>query len=209
MFTSPRVIEKGLCGAFVLIVTLFTALLCGCQSSAPPEIAAEHMVPTRIVIFAGDTLEITFPGAANLNGVRRVGPEGIITMPIVGQVQAAGKTVGELEVELERLYEKELNDKDVVVTLTGSANVIYLTGAVGRPGPVQMNRPLTALEAVLEAGGFAGDANMKEVQIIRYEGNQNTTYTLDLQAVFDGIQASPFYVKPRDVISVPRKFQWF
>jgi polysaccharide biosynthesis/export protein len=184
-------------------------LLTACQTPATHPMTAANMVPPVLLLSAGDAVEITFPGATNFTGIRHIGPEGSITMPIVGQVQAAGKTTAELEADLEQRYATELQDKDVVVTLAGSANVVYVSGSVARPGRVQLDRPLTALEAILELGGFLPDANVGKVRIFRYEGDQNITYVIDLGPVFNGGPVAPFYLKPRDVITVPRKFQWF
>lgn len=130
-------------------------------------------------------------------------------MPIVGQVQAAGKTAQELEKELVRLYENQLQDKQVIVTVAGSANVVYVMGSVARPGPVVLNRPLTALEAILEAGGFLETANMKKVTVLRYEGDRNVVYQLNLAPLYQGDPVSQFYLEPKDVVQVPKKMQWF
>jgi polysaccharide export outer membrane protein len=130
-------------------------------------------------------------------------------MPNIGPVQAAGKTVGQLEAELEEKYQKELNDNDVVVVLAASANVVYVTGQVGRPGRVQLDRPLTALEAILEVGGFLSDANMKRIMVTRWENNINQTWILNLKPLYEGAPVSPFYLHPRDSVYVPKKVQWF
>lgn len=170
----------------------------------------EHTVPPVLTLAPGDAVEITFTGATNYSGIRRIGPEGTLTaMPIIGSVQASGKTVAELEAELEKRYENELRDNDVVVALAASANFVYVTGSVGRPGRVQLDRDLTALEAILEAGGFLQDANLKKVTVSRYEGDVNVTYTANLKPAFEGGPISRFYVKPRDVVYVPKKIQWF
>jgi protein involved in polysaccharide export with SLBB domain len=182
---------------------------CACQTPATRPITEENMIPPVLTLSPGDTLDITFPGATNLTAVRRVGPEGAITMPLVGSVQAGGKTVGELETELEQKYQKELNDNDVIVALVASANVVYVTGQVGRPGRVQLDRPLTALEAILEVGGFLPEANMKKVLVTRWEGNENIPWVLNLEPLYSGAPVSPFYLKPRDSIYVPKKVQWF
>ncbi|HEX7863165.1 MAG TPA: polysaccharide biosynthesis/export family protein [Verrucomicrobiae bacterium] len=167
------------------------------------------MIPTVLLLSAGDTLDISFPGATNFSAIRRIGPEGGISMPIIGQVQAAGKTAAQLEAELEERYAKELQDPEVFVNIAGSANVVYISGSVVRPGRVNLDRPLTVLEAILEAGGFTPDANLKRINVIRYEGTDNTTFELNLEPVYNGGPVAPFYVKPRDVINVPRKVQWF
>lgn len=167
------------------------------------------MVPTVLYLSAGDVLDISFSTATNFNGLRRIGPEGTLNMPVIGAVEAGGKTAAELEAELEKRYATELQDPELFVNIAGSANVVYVSGAVLRPGRVTLDRPLTALEAVLEAGGFATDANLERVTIIRYEGLENTIYELNLEPVYSGGPVAPFYLEPRDVVNVPRKVQWF
>jgi len=212
MFVTTRSTNRPGRGALCLaILTLFFATFFTACESTPKgrPVSEQNMVPTVLLISAGDILDITFSGATNFNGARRVGPEGSIAMPIIGQIQASGKTVSEVESELEKAYSKELQDSDVVVNLAGSSTVVYVSGSVMRPGRVVLDRPLTALEAILEAGGFAPDANLKRVSVIRYEGTDNTTFDLNLEPVYTGGPVPPFYLKPRDVVNVARKIQWF
>jgi polysaccharide export outer membrane protein len=172
---------------------------------------SENMVPPVLVLSPGDVLEITFPGATNLSGLRRIGPEGALTMPNIGQVEAAGKTTAQLQAEVAQRYSTELRDwnKEIFINVSASANAVYVSGSVLRPGRIVMDRPMTALEAILESGGFAPDANLKRVKVFRYEGDENVTYELDLQPVYDGGPVPPFYLKPRDAVHVHKKFQWF
>jgi len=183
----------------------------GCQGPAPKGRAIEEgdKVPTTLALAPGDVLEVTFPGATNLSGSYRLGPEGAITMPLVGAVQAGGKSALQVQDELTKLYETQLQDKEVIVRIAGSANMVYVTGAVLRPGRVILERPLTALEAILETGGFAPNANKKRVTVIRYEGNKNTLINLDLDPVYQGGEVTPFYLRPRDEVRVAEKIQWF
>lgn len=187
---------------------LFAGVL-GCQTPAARKPAAEDMIPPLLELAPGDTVEITFPGATNLTGMHRIGPEGFITMPLVGKVMAGGKTAQELQNDLTKKYETELQDKEVIVTVVNSANAVYVTGAVLRPGKLQLDRPLTALEAIMEVGGFSDTANRKEITVVRYEGEQNVVYHLDLEKLLVGGPVAPFYVHPRDIIHVPQKVQWF
>jgi polysaccharide export outer membrane protein len=200
---------------FGLITFGFAALLLlaagglGCQTPAGKPITADDQKPTLLLLVPGDAIEVTFPGATNLSGTHRIGPEGTITMPLVGQVQAAGKTVSEMQNDLLKLYEHELRQKEVIVAMVGSADSVYITGSVLRPGRVQMERPLTALEAIMEAGGFSETANRKKVSVIRYEGDTNSIYFLNLDPILSGGHVPPFYLKPKDIVDVPQKVQWF
>lgn len=210
MMTAHERISPGRGFAWLLAPALFMLLLAACQSPDMGPIAGDHSTPITPEISVGDTVQLTFPGATNLSGIHRVGSDGTITLPFVGQIHTVGKTTGQLEAELREEYSTELNDPTVLVSLAASANVIYLSGAVLQPGPIEMNRPMTVLEAIMQGGGYAPDmANLEKVGIIRREDGTNRRYTLDLTPLIEGRPSEPFYVKPRDIIIVPEKIQWF
>src|SRR5262249_27795112 len=129
-----------------------------------------------------------------------------VSLALVGEVQAAGKTLLALEKELLELYGPQLQVKEVTVTLESSAFPVYVTGAVLRPGKVMSDRPLKALEAIMEAGGFDyTKANTKAVRVIR--GNEH--FQVNLKDVLDGKHADTFNLRPSDIIYVPERFYWF
>jgi polysaccharide export outer membrane protein len=195
----------------IFFVGLAMLLMTGCESTnVAKTIGPNDIVPTPLLITQGDVLNITFPGATNLDAQHKVGLDGMITLPLVGEVMAAGKTTQQLRQELLKLYEKELQEKDVLVSIGTSANIVYVTGAVLRPGRIQMDRPLTALEAIMEAGGYIPtQANLKKVTVVRYEGDQNYIYDLNLAPALEGAPVAPFYLKSRDIVNVPIKKEWF
>ena len=195
----------GLCFALAFVLAFF----CACQSKPTHPPTAEDLTPPMLRLAPGDVIEVQFPGATNFNAMHRIGPEGTITMPLVGQVDAAGKSADELQTQLIKLYSTELKDTNIVVSIAGSGNVIYIDGAVLRPGKITLERPMTALEAVEEAGGFAETANRKKVTVIRYVGNTNTVKELNLEPVLSGGPVPPFYLRPKDIVHVPTKIQWF
>jgi hypothetical protein len=74
------------------------------------------------------------------------------------------------------------------------------------PGRIAPDRELTAIEAVMEAGGYDPQrANLKSVSIIRREGPQTKSFVVDLQAVLDGRQPDQFFLKADDIIYVPER----
>jgi len=158
----------------------------------------------------GDILKISFPGSPNLNNVQQIRTDGKITLPLIGEVQAAGMTPVELQKKLMDLYAPQLSSKEVTVEVQSSSFPVYVTGAVLRPGKISSDHPITALEAIMEAGGFDyTKADLKDVTVIRQEGNQTKNYTLNLKLVLEGKMSEPFYMKPADIIYVPEKFSWF
>jgi polysaccharide export outer membrane protein len=220
------------CLAQMMLGAAALALVAGCQTedsvfqtAAPvakqsvkpltPEVAAAvASVPTNntasYVLREGDILKISFPGSPNLNCVQQIRTDGKITLPLVGEIQAAGVMPGDLQKRLMDLYAPQLASKEVTVDVQSSSFPVYVTGAVLHPGRILSDHPITALEAIMEAGGpDYTKANLKNVSIVRQEGNQTKNYKLNLKRVMDGQVSEPFYMKPSDIIMVPEKFSWF
>jgi polysaccharide export outer membrane protein len=167
-------------------------------------------VPATYVLREGDILRITFPGSPNLNSQQQIRTDGKINLPLIGEVDAAGLTPDALQKKLMDLYAPQLTSKEVTVQVQSSSFPVYVTGAVLRPGKISSDHPITALEAIMEAGGFDYTrANLKNVEVIRQEGNQTKNYKLNLKQVMEGKVSEPFYLKPADIIYVPEKFSWY
>lgn len=164
-----------------------------------------------IVLREGDVVRITFPGTPNLDTPpQQVRRDGKIALPLIGEVKAAGMTPAELEKELINHYSEQLVSKEVKVTVVSSSYAVYVTGAVLRPGKISSDHSISALEAIMEAGGFDyGRANLKTVTVIRHEGGAAKNYTLNLKSVLKGVPSEPFYLKPSDIVYVPERFTWF
>ncbi len=107
------------------------------------------------------------------------------------------------------LYDEQLVTKEVSVSVTASAYVFYINGAVLAPGKKSSDRPLTALEAIMEAGGPSPTANIRKVVITRQSNGEYINYELDLKQVLEGKKKGVFYIKPSDIITVPEKFILF
>jgi polysaccharide export outer membrane protein len=188
------------------------AVVAGCQTQPiflTPTNQTTNVTET-ITLREGDVLKISFPGSANLNTTQPIRRDGMISMPLVGEVKAVGKTPAELEKDLIDLYSTQLVSKVVTVEVQSSVFPVYVTGSVLHPGRFMSDHPITALEAVMEAGGFDyAKANMKGVEVIRQEGGRPRKFTLNLKLVMEGKTGEPFYLKPADIVYVPEKFQWF
>jgi len=109
-----------------------------------------------------------------------------------------------------KLYGPQLQTKQLTVAVEASALAIYVTGAVMRPGKVVSQRPLTALEAIMEAGGFDyAKANQKSVAVIRHQGGAVQRYKINLKNELSGRETQPFSLKSFDIVFVPERFVWF
>jgi polysaccharide export outer membrane protein len=132
----------------------------------------------------------------------KVQPTGKVSLPTIGEVSAAGRSVTGLQQHLTSLYQPHLQDATVTVSLVGTAAGVYVSGAVLRPGKLPLDRPLTVLEAVMEAGGFAPLANSKQVVVVRNQDGKSRNYVLNLHQALNGTESTPFFLRPYDVIYV-------
>jgi protein involved in polysaccharide export with SLBB domain len=163
-----------------------------------------------LVLHEGDTLRITFSGAHSLDNTQTIRRDGKITLEMVGEIKAAGLTAPALEQELLKAYGDQLVVKEVSVAVQTSIFVVYVTGAVLRPGKVISDRPETPLKAVVEAGIDINRSNLKKVAVIRENENGKTErFQLNLDAVMKGKATEPFTLKSMDTIYVPEKFAWY
>jgi polysaccharide export outer membrane protein len=192
------------------LVVLALAAGCQTQPSLPPAALQGTNTTEIITLREGDVLKISFPGNANLNKTQPIRRDGMISLDWVGEVKAAGKTPKELEKDLLDLYSTQLVSKEVTVEVQSSSFPVYVSGSVLRPGKVMSDHPITALEAVMEAGGYDNTkANLKGVTIIRHEGSSTRNYIVNLKRVVDGKPSESFYLKPGDIVIVPERFSLF
>src|SRR5271166_5851627 len=131
----------------------------GCQGTAKHPVPLVSQTPNYLN--PGDVVKISFPAAPELNQSQKIGTDGTLSLPLIGEVHAAGKSPGELQSELANLYKPQLQDNEVLVTLETRALPVVVSGAVQKPGKIVFERPATVLEAIMEAGGFTPEADLK------------------------------------------------
>jgi len=167
--------------------------------------------PAEVVtIREGDMLKISFPGAPKLDTTQQVRADGIVTLEILGEVKVTGQTAKELEQTLSQMFSSQLVSNEVSVAIISSSFDVYVTGAVLRPGKISATKPITAFQAVMEAGLDPINSNLEKVVLIREVGRSKYTYIpLNLQLVLEGKETAPFYLKPSDTLQVPKKITIF
>lgn len=178
--------------------------------STPVKPAMERPPTHSIVLREGDVLAITFPGSPNLDTTQPIRRDGKLNLPLIGEVEAAGLTPVALQDKLVQAYASQISTKQVIVQVQSSTFPVFVTGSVIKPGKVLADHPLTALEAVMEAGGpDYNTANLKAVRIVRNENGVMQHFTVNLKAVLQGNETKPFYLQPDDIVYVPERFSAF
>lgn len=158
-------------------------------------------------IQAGDNLEFKFFYNPELNEAITVRPDGRVSLQLVGEVTAAGRTPSEFENELKEKYANFLATPEVTVIVRSfSAHKIYVDGEVNKPGVVDLNGRMTTLQSIIYAGGLKQTARVNEVVLIRRGmGAAPQAIPVDLEKVIDGTDITQdVFLAPYDIVYVPR-----
>ena len=124
--------------------------------------------PTTYVIGPEDVLSIRVWREPELSGPVAVRPDGKISLPLVGDLQAGGVTPEKLAAQIKEVLTKYLTNPEVMASVvTVNSKKYFVSGEVLRPGSYPLVVPTTVLEALSIAGGFRDFANTKRVLILR------------------------------------------
>jgi polysaccharide export outer membrane protein len=205
-----KTVRNGLANVVMaagLGVVLLTLLSCGNQIDNAPGVAIPEDARVRQAdgdIAPGDVLSITYAGAPELNLTQKVRADGKVSLPMIGDVRAAGRSVSSFQGSLASMYAKRLQEPKVVVSVVSAAAAVYVSGEVRGPGKIALDRPLTVLDAIMESGGFAPTADPRKVSVVRTERGIHKRYNLNMNDAMTG-KAAAFYVRPFDVIHVGQR----
>ena len=183
----------------------------GCASPRPQNWSPEeHSSPIyQLTVEAGDEIELRFFDTPELNFAQVVRPDGKVSLDLIGDVKVAGYTPAQVRKALMAEYEKQLQTKEVTVVVRSHAS-IYVSGAVNTPGTQPLMRPTTALQAIMEAGGFVAlDADTRNVVVIRQVDGRSKSFVVNCKKALESTLSDPFYLLPNDIINVPQTTTYF
>jgi len=132
-------------------------------------------------------------------------PDGKITFPLIGVIQAEGRTVTELKESMtERLKDYVTAPEVTVVVRSVLSRRIYTLGNLASQGPYPLAAGMTVLQALSTAGGFTQWADEKNILIIRREGGQEVQHRFNYKEYISAKnQKQNILLKPNDTIVVP------
>lgn len=201
-------------GSLFVAAFLAPALLCPAQDKAPSaqQAAPETVAPDtskstmtdNYVIGASDVLAITVFKEPTLSGSLLVRPDGMISMPLLGDVMASGKTPLQLAAEITVKLKKYVQDPNVTVVL-GQMNskIVYLMGEIGKPGPIGMTPGMTLLQAIATGGGLTQYANSKKIYILRTVDGKQQKIPVQYKLALKGEGSFNLILNPGDTIVFP------
>lgn len=175
------------------------------SSPAPVPNTAVEAQAYRIQI--GDQLDIKFFYNPTLNEQVTVRPDGRISLQLIQEVMVAGLTAAALTAQLVERYSVDLRQPQVTVIVRGfGAQRVFVDGEVARPGMVPILGPVTALQAIAQAGGMKNTARESEVIVIRRnEANAPVVRQINLEKARNGRDlGQDISLAPFDIVFVPR-----
>lgn len=202
--------------------TLFRSLVCAialsvaaCASGPRPGDAPQVNPQAQAVdayrIGVDDSIRVAVWQNPDLNVTVPVRPDGRISVPLVGDVEAGGKTPEEVSADIKAKLENYVRNPQVTVIVDQLRSHEYLsrvrvTGAVRTPISVPYRQGMTVLDAVLAAGGTNEFAAADRTELYRKEGEATRSYSVRLERILQkGELSTNFAVQPGDVITVPER----
>jgi len=181
----------------------------GTSGAAPPAApraatAAAATTPDYRLV-SGDKLRIEVYKDAQLSQSLQIRPDGKITLPLVGDVPAAGRTSVELRDAIAKSLQEYMTDPTVTVIVTETTpQIIYVTGEVNKPGAYSLvNGQMSIIQAIALAGGLTEFANKKDIQVLRKTATGMEKLRFNYKEVLnDETQREPLQLRPGDTILV-------
>ena len=153
------------------------------------------------IVGTEDVIEVQVWDNKDLNQIVFVRPDGKTSLPLVGEIQAAGKTVQELQDYLAAVYSKTVKGAAVTVIIRDiKSRPVYFVGGFGRPGAMQLMRDLTLLQAIALVGGVAPGADAEKGFILRKDKQIPINFTNLTQK---GDLTQNIKLEPGDSVVVP------
>jgi polysaccharide export outer membrane protein len=177
------------------------------SNNATPTVAAAPLAAGKLadsyVIGASDQIAVNVWKEGAVSGPFLVRPDGVITMPLLGEVMAAGFTPQELAAQITVKLRKFLQDPLVEVTVIGiHSKNIYMMGESSRKGPIELTPGMTILQAI-GAAGLTDNANTKKIYILRDEDGKRLKIPVHYKDALKGNIQFDIPLKAGDTIVVP------
>jgi polysaccharide export outer membrane protein len=178
----------------------------GPSATRPGPPASGVVLPPDYVIGPEDVLAVLFWREKDLSVEQVVvRPDGMITLPLLNDVQAAGLTPAELRDALAKAASRFVEDPDATVVVRQiNSRKVFVTGQVGRPGAYPLLGPTTVLQAIAQAGGLLEYAKANDILVMRQVKGRTQTFKFRYKDVIRGKHLDQnIELKPGDTVVVP------
>lgn len=203
----------------ILSIGLLVVGVVGCgvgKPHLPDQVEAGDVQSTNVLVDAyimdvGDMVQVNVWKNPELSVSEPIRPDGKISLPLVGDVMAAGREPEELARDIEEKLSNYVKKPNVTIILTELAGHAFLsrvrvTGAVEQDISITYHQGMTVLDAVLEAGSLDLYADGNRTRLYRRTEESSEAYDIRLDDIMDkGDMTTNIYLMPGDVVSVPER----
>ena len=172
----------------------------------PSATQVPHSYTVDYAIGPEDVLEILVWKNTDLSKVVTVRPDGMISLPLIGEIRVAGRTAATLrEVIRERLGEYQKTPEVSVIVQEVNSYNIYILGEVASPGKYQLKSHVTLLQAISLAGGFTPFSSRNKIKVLRkaYEEARAQTFKIRYKDILNGDTSKDILLMSGDTIIIP------
>jgi polysaccharide export outer membrane protein len=174
-------------------------------AAGAPALPEGVVPPDGYVIGPEDVLSIVFWTEKDLSVEAAVRPDGMITVPLINDISAAGLTPDELRERIQTAASKFVEDATVTVVVTAiNSRKVFITGMIASPGQYPLAAPTTVMQLIALAGGIQEWADEKKILIMRTENGRQVAKRFNYKDVSEGKNlAQNIDLLPGDTVVIP------
>ena len=200
-----------------LLIGMLVMSVVGCASDGPanlpPQTGTEgiNVLVESYKMDVGDSVQIAVWKNPDLSTQQPIRPDGMVAVPLVGDIKASGLGPEELAANIEKKLKSYIKNPNVTVVLTNLEGQQFLsnirvTGSVGSNTAINYHQGMTVLDAVLGAGSVSLYADANRTKLHRRTEQGTESYDIRLKDILeDGDMTTNVYLMPGDIITVPER----
>jgi polysaccharide export outer membrane protein len=159
---------------------------------------------SQLILGPADIIRINVWKNIDLTQTVTIGPDGFISLPLLGDVHVAGMTANQLAQELKSKLASYVVSAPVTVSVVDiRSRQVFMTGQVGKPGGYPLIAPITVLQLIAQAGGLTTFANRKDIVVLRNVGGSTQRLKFNYNNAVHGDPKQNISLQPGDTVIVP------
>lgn len=159
---------------------------------------------SQFILGPADVIHIGVWKNADLTQTVTIGPDGFISLPLLGDLHVAGMTANQLAQDLKTKLSSYMTNAQVTVSMVEiHSRQVFVTGQVGKPGGYSLVAPISVLQLIAQAGGLNTFANRKDIVILRGTGGQMQRLKFNYNDAVRGDPKQNISLQPGDTVIVP------
>jgi polysaccharide export outer membrane protein len=189
----------------LLVGAFLIAMTAGCKGpSLPVGNVDANLLEAPYRVHPGDKVDVKFEYHPLDSRAVTVDSDGMMNLPVTGDLHVAGLTLREVESLIEKRSSRFLRNPVVNVNVAQSAARAFIGGEVLNPGFVPLTKPMTTLQAVIERGGFLPTASLSDIIVISHAEGQPIARRLDLTEQMESGTMDGTLLSPDEVVLIPK-----